>query len=282
MGVMLVLLGVLVVMAIIITLLVKTCKTGSKIYGLFTKIKGKIFWNAILRFILQSYLKIALATTFSLYLASFGTDMEIVNFVLSIAILLILLGMPILFAVVLHKNRNMLSTEELKAKIGSIYLGIRVNNVSHRFYSSVFLIRRMTYAILTIACIYNPNILIHVFLLTNIFYVVYLGWSNPNDTGLGRRMEFLNEVGLQIITYHLALFPLAPTSDDEELAGWSMVGAICGVFLCNLVIMVGITIIGLKRKLYLRKLRKVQKVMIEKFLKNKLRKSLTLMAQKEC
>ena len=54
----------------------------------------------------------------------------------------------------------------------------------------------MLYAILTAACVHNPNILIHVFLTTNILYVVYLGLSSPNDTPLGRRMEFMNEVGL--------------------------------------------------------------------------------------
>ena len=75
-------------------------------------------------------------------------------------------------------------------------------------------------------------------------------------------MEYMNEVGLQLITYHLALFPLAPTLDDEALAGWSMIGTVGAVFLINLVIMVCITIGGVKRKLYLRKLKKSQGIRI--------------------
>ena len=120
----------------------------------------------------------------------------------------------------------------------------------------------MLYAILTMACINNPNILIHVFLITNILYTVYLGLSNPNDTPLGRRMEFMNEIGLQLITYHLALFPLSPNSDDEALAGYSMIAAIGFVFVSNLVIMVWLSISGVKRKCYLRKLKKRQETQI--------------------
>lgn len=151
----------------------------------------------------------------------------------------------------------------MKAKIGSIYLGIRTSKPAHRLYSSAFLVRRMVYAILTISCQDNPNILIHVFLLTNILYTVYLGLANPHDAPLGKRMEFLNEIGLQIITYHLALFPLAPTLEDEELAGWSMIGSIGLVFACNLFIMIGMTIMGLRRKCYLRKLKKAQDLKIK-------------------
>ena len=151
----------------------------------------------------------------------------------------------------------------MKEKIGSIYLGIRTSTFMQRFYSSVFLIRRMIYAILTISCIDNPNILIHVFLLSNILYTVYLGLANPNDAPLGRRMEVMNEIGLQLITYHLALFPLAPTLEDEELAGWSMIGTLAIVFLTNMFVMLAVTIGNLRRKCYLRKLKKAQEVRIQ-------------------
>ena len=114
----------------------------------------------------------------------------------------------------------------------------------------------MIYAIITVACQNNPNILIHVFLITNVYYLVYVGYADPHDAPLGRRQEYMNEIFLQLTTYHLALFPLAPTLADEELAGWSMVGSLGAVFMCNLMIMIGVTVIGLKRKCYLRKLKK--------------------------
>ena len=84
-------------------------------------------------------------------------------------------ALPIFFAILLHRNRENLTREEMKAKIGSLYLGIRVKTQGQRLYSSVYLTRRLMYAFLTVACIDNPNILIHVFLATNLLYVTYMG-----------------------------------------------------------------------------------------------------------
>ena len=83
-----------------------------------------------------------------------------------------------------------------------------------------------------------------------------MGLVRTNDTKLGRRMDYLNESFLQLSTYHLALFPLAPTLADEELAGWSMVATICTVFLINLCVMLVVSIGALRRKFKLRKLKK--------------------------
>ena len=196
MGVMLIILGFIIVLATLISICVKCCKPGSKLQGIFLKVKGKIFWNAILRFILQGYLKISIGTLFALSLVSVSTNMEAVNCGLSFLVLGILMFLPVFFAIILSRNRKNLDSEAMRAKIGSIYLGIRTATKAQRFYSSMFLIRRMVYAILTVACVNNPNILIHVFLLTNILYTVYLGLSSPNDSPLGRRMEYLNEIGL--------------------------------------------------------------------------------------
>ena len=48
---------------------------------------------------------------------------------------------------------------------------------------------------------------------------------------------------------------MALSLDDEEMFGWSMIGFVCGIFVLNLMVIVAITIITLKRSLYLRKLK---------------------------
>lgn len=87
-------------------------------------------------------------------------------------------------------------------------------------------------------------------------YVAYLGYANTNDTPLARRMEYFNEIGLQVVTYHLTLFPLCLTLEDEEMLGWSMIGFVCFVFLVNMTIMIVLAVLAVKRKLYLNKLKK--------------------------
>ena len=256
MGVMLMMGCVILVLAIIVILLFRFCKPGNKCHTIGRKIKQKIFWNTVLRFVLQSYLKNSLAVLFTISVMNVSTSTGIMNAVASIVLLLVLIVLPIYFAILLHRKRQSLTLEEMKAKIGSLYLGMNVKTVYQRLYSSIFMLRRLLYAILTVSCIDNPNILIHVFLMSNIMYIAFTGYVGPNDTKLARRMEYLNESFLQMTTYHLALFPLSPTLADEELAGWSMVGFICAVFLCNLVVMLVLSVCGLRRKLYLRKLKK--------------------------
>ena len=250
MGIMILFGGIILILAVTVFLLVKYCRNNAKCQSLLVKLKTKIFWNSILRFALQSYLKNGLAVMFSIYVISFASgDTGIVNGIISLILLLVLVSLPILFAIILHRNRENLTDAAMKAKIGSLYLGMRVQTLGQRLYSSIFLTRRLLYAILTVVCINNPNILIHVFLAANILYVVYLGLTSPNDTKLGLRMEYVNESFLQLTTYHLALFPLAPTLADEELAGWSMVATIGAVFLINLCVMIVMSICGLRRKL---------------------------------
>ena len=125
MGVALVILGLVVTLVIFVAFCTKVCKTGSKIHGIFLKIKGKILWNMVLRYILQSYLKIAIATMFALSLISVSSDLKAVNCGVTILFLLTLLFLPTFFAILLHRNRDKLPTEAMKARIGSIYLGIR-------------------------------------------------------------------------------------------------------------------------------------------------------------
>ena len=152
----------------------------------------------------------------------------------------------------------------IKEKIGSLYLCMLTSTIGQRLYPSVFLLRRLVYAMLTIVCIKHPNILIHVFLLTNIMYVAYLGFADTHDTTSARRMEYFNEIGLQMITYHLALFPLCLTQEGEELLGWSMIGFVGLFFIVNMTVMVVHAIISIKRKLYLNKLMKETALKIAK------------------
>ena len=118
--------------------------------------------------------------------------------------------------------------------------------------------RRLIFAVITATCLEHPNIGIHVFLLCNVLYIVYFGFAKPHDTVLSRRMEYINESLMQMTTYHLVLFPLVLTLADEEIAGWSMIGFVGVIFLFNLTVILVITIVTLKRKLYLRGLKKKQ------------------------
>ena len=107
MGVMLVIGIVVVVIAVIVTLLVKFCKQGTKFYNLMTKLKTKIFWNSLLRFMLQGYLKIALGVAFAIYFLR--GDSEIANGIITIISAFIMCLLPIFIAILMQWNRDQLT-----------------------------------------------------------------------------------------------------------------------------------------------------------------------------
>ena len=57
---------------------------------------------------------------------NFKTSTDITNSVISIVMMMVLCGFPILFGIIMNKNRDKLLLEEMKEKIGSLYLGMRV------------------------------------------------------------------------------------------------------------------------------------------------------------
>ena len=54
------------------------------------------------------------------------------NGVISIILLLILIALPFFFAYLMHKNRKTLTQEAMKARIGSLYLGMNVKSLGQR------------------------------------------------------------------------------------------------------------------------------------------------------
>lgn len=110
--------------------------------------------------------------------------------------ILILVQFPFFFACVMQRNKDNLHKEEMRGKIGTMYLGIETDTFLQRSYTSIFLSRRFVYAFLTVICRNNPNILIHMFLMSNLIYVVFLGVAEPNDEKLAKRLEYFNESGL--------------------------------------------------------------------------------------
>lgn len=105
MGVMLVILAFIIVLIVLVSLLVCLCRKSPKFLNIVRKIRAKIFWNSILRYILQSYLKSTIACLFAISLISFVNKNAIINAILSIVILSILVVLPIVFAAILQRHR---------------------------------------------------------------------------------------------------------------------------------------------------------------------------------
>ena len=125
MGVNLVFGVILLALLLLAIVLVKTSKTGSRINNLFIKVKSKLFWNFLIRYILQTYLRTSVGCMMAFYAVSFGTSTATASSILAILFAVALVVLPAYFLWFLHKRRETLQQTEVKQRFESLYLGIR-------------------------------------------------------------------------------------------------------------------------------------------------------------
>lgn len=170
-------------------------------YRRYRQAKQIILYNGILRYVLQSNLKLGVAACISLKLmVSTGSA------VISAIILIGICASPIVFRVILIMNQSKLSLYTMKQTIGSIYLDLNTDNRWGLLYSQVFMLRRIHFLILTFVLTEYPNLQIHFFCYTTVWYIIFLMQTMPHKTRLTTYSEFINETLLILISYHFILF----------------------------------------------------------------------------
>ena len=120
-------LGLVTVMVLILTLL---CKKSAQFHKVLDFIKMKLFWNSFIRYSLQSYLKLAFA---------------------NLIVAQVMLVLPVVYTLVLLKNRVNLKESRVIQRIGSLTLGIRNYNIAQTLYSVVFLLRRVVFVAIVLS-----------------------------------------------------------------------------------------------------------------------------------
>ena len=105
MGVNLVFGVILLALIVLVIIFVKMSKPGSCTNKLFIKIRSKLFWNYVIRYILQTYLRTSVGCMMAFYAVSFGTSTAIVSSILAILFAVVLVVIPVYFLWFLHNRR---------------------------------------------------------------------------------------------------------------------------------------------------------------------------------
>ena len=151
MGLMLVI--AIAILVLIIALFVASyfVLTSYRAYKTFRGVCEKIFYNTFLRYMIQSVLKVGLASAGALAAINWNamTPSKAISVSISSTILFVLGCSPLFFGVVLKLNFNRLARPSVKRSIGTIYLSIKENNKVALAYSSIFMLRRIVFIALT-------------------------------------------------------------------------------------------------------------------------------------
>ena len=104
MGVMLVFALMIMIAILLLGIFQFFIYSNYKVFKAFQNVKRKVFWNTMIRYSLQSYLKTLMAAGASLSILSFASAKLSVSAILNLMITAFLTVLPVLYFIVLKKN----------------------------------------------------------------------------------------------------------------------------------------------------------------------------------
>ena len=114
----------------------------------------KIFWNFIIRTVLEMYLELSLKMGIKLYSLNYSNWFETTNSMTSVISLVLLCLFGLLTPVFLTCKKNQLNSDAFKQKYSSLTHEMRLNSLATRFYFMFFMMRRIA---LTALIIFLPS-----------------------------------------------------------------------------------------------------------------------------
>ena len=159
---------------------------------------------------------------------------------------------PFSFTGILWYYQEDLDEEDIKQKIGSLYLGLKYDNEFTKIHCLVYMLRRSLFVLITFSLLKYPGIQIQVFIYTGILYIIYLNHVYLHEDSFASRLETCNEFMLILICYHIVLIVgLVSDYEMKEMIGWSLIVMVSLMLAMNLFIMIGFSLEKGTRKLKL-------------------------------
>ena len=106
----------------------------------------------------------------------------------------------------------------------------------------------------------QPSLIIHFFIYSSLFYLIYLGFGKPHQLPFQWRLELINEFMLLESFYFFVLYTgLIHDRETLDMVGTWHIVLLGFLFLVNLVVIVCIVVSDLSFKLRIRKLKSEHK-----------------------
>jgi len=117
------------------------------VLNVYGNLKSKIFWNSVLRALIEQYLPTCMATFKSIQLGNQWNDFEsVMNSLASFLFVPYIVLYPIWIIVFLRRNRYLLSDRRFMSKYGSIYLNVDYFKFGGLPFVAILIVRRCVYA----------------------------------------------------------------------------------------------------------------------------------------
>lgn len=258
--------AIFLLLVIFLLLCFRSCAmTKYPCFTFYMKAKHKIFYNILIRFHMQSFLKLLLGASQTLSILNWSAG-GAVQGVTSVLLVVVLILLPVLYAYCIYSKFKELYRPSVREQIGTLYLKLNIDRPVALAYSVMFFVRRIIFVTVMLSLAAFPHIQVQAFLLVSILYLCYLnGFGVLFEARFFSRMEVWNEVFFLYLCYHLVLQAnLLEPGEIRIQVGWSLVCSSILMVALNFIIVIMIVIKALiqkvRVKLHERRVRKLMEL----------------------
>ena len=143
----------LLVLPLLILLALACLYKSSRGFRVIKRISDALFFSVYIRFVLEAFLELSIVSLMRFRNFQFDTSSDAFNSTLSM--LLITLLSVFLFAtfITLWCKRRMVGSSAFQRRMGELTLGLRLKNSKALLYPSLFMLRRLLYAVVLVYCL---------------------------------------------------------------------------------------------------------------------------------
>ena len=159
--------------------------------------------------------------------------------VIGITMFVVMFGYPFISLVTVFCLESKLKTPKVRARISNLYQQIDLTQGRWGLaYYTIFLIRRILFVAIPTFLYFWSWLQLQTLLFLTSIYIVYYAWIRPHLTRQRVGVEVFNEVMTMVIHYHMVCFSeFNTTTMGQFYMGYSFVGCILLVVICNLMLL---------------------------------------------
>ena len=216
------------------------------VLNFYGNIKSKIFWNSVLRALIEQYLPTCMATFKSIQLGNQWDSFEnVLNSLASFLFVPYIVIYPIWIVAFLRRNRYLLSDRRFMGKYGSIYLNVDYFKFGGLPFVAVLIVRRCVYAFNCIFLAdlgYSALIQLQVSLWASQAICQYLVRVRPMIDLPNNMAQMFNEISILFFCVMMHNFTdYIPNPDVRYQIGWYflyLLYFVIGVNVCIILVLI--------------------------------------------
>ena len=242
---------------LLLALAARLCFSTVTLKKYVMKIKNIVVWNAIIRYWLEDYITISIASLIKLYALDFTNWYESIMSSSALASIVAVGATPFIIWIFLYKKFEEVSTPAFNQKYGSLTNGLNFNEKEPMLYHVAFTFRRLVLAILIVVIPHYSWLQTQLIIFICSLEIIFIGSIRPFLLPFVNNLELVNEVCVLGNTYFLIIYSdFVPEPEIRYGIGWVNISLLVLMILINLSVIIIKQIVNGKHWCKIRKLKK--------------------------